>query len=76
MADERKLNGSPSINKEYYYYYKILLSTFASLYSSKHPKKGHKLFPYSILNDISFIITNFLLEMCGKYGKIWQVATF
>ena len=21
MADERKLNGSPSINKEYYYYY-------------------------------------------------------
>ena len=23
MADERKLNGSPSINKEYYYYYYI-----------------------------------------------------
>ena len=21
MADERKLNGSPSLNKEYYYYY-------------------------------------------------------
>ena len=21
MADERKLNGSPSINKDYYYYY-------------------------------------------------------
>ena len=21
MADERKLNGSPSVNKDYYYYY-------------------------------------------------------
>ena len=26
MADERKLNGSPSINKEYYYYYYYLKS--------------------------------------------------
>ena len=23
MADEQKLNGSPSINKEYYYYYNV-----------------------------------------------------
>ena len=23
MADERKLNGSPSINKDYYYYYHV-----------------------------------------------------
>ena len=26
MADERKLNGSPSINKDYYYYYYYYLS--------------------------------------------------
>ena len=27
MADERKLNGSPSINKDYYYYYYYYYST-------------------------------------------------
>ena len=31
MADERKLNGSPSINKDYYYYYYIILDYIRTL---------------------------------------------
>ena len=32
MTDERKLNGSPSINKDYYYYY----STNAAVMLGQH----------------------------------------
>ena len=46
MADERKLNGSPSINKEYYYYYYYY-------YASRHcvglPSK-HKTFVQHLRN--------------------------
>ena len=34
MADERKLNGSPSLNKEYYYYYYVDVSKFLSIRGS------------------------------------------
>ena len=33
MADERKLNGSPSINKDYYYYYYYYTYTYIHIYT-------------------------------------------
>ena len=32
MADERKLRGSPSINKEYYYYYYYIIELLYHVY--------------------------------------------
>ena len=33
MADERKLNGSPSINKDYYYYYYLELESLCAKFA-------------------------------------------
>ena len=55
MADERKLNGSPYINKKYYYYYRMHAGCFCICQSAIHPTSGvlaNTVHPFALIHTL------------------------